>query len=178
MPPSSYRLDTIGAQLIERLEGTRRAWMDRPSSAEEAVPRLAAEAAHAWARECRETIGDEAQAARIERELEEVFVPRYIRLAVHQNRLEARGYGIAASNVFSRVAFTAAAFLLAELLLRVIREPFGFPLLALPILAFLFPEVRTAWLRRQHNNRLQELVDDLARVQDAVEKLPGIEEKH
>ncbi len=172
MAAPSYRLDTIAAQLIERLEGTRRAWVGRPDSAAEAVPRISKEATSAWARECRSVMGDTAQAARLEREITDSFVPRYTRLALAQNAAEAKGYGIVGSGIFARIVATAASIVAADVLIRVVREPFGLPFLLLPFVVLLFPEIRAAWLRRQYAAALQEVVDDLGRVQDAVDQLP------
>lgn len=172
MSPPSYRLDTIAAQLIERLEGTRRAWVDRPDAAKEAVPRISAEAAAAWARECRAVMGDTAQAARLEREITDSFVPRYTRLAITQNAAEAKGYGVASSGIIARVLATACSIVISDVMVRVVREPFGLPFLVLPFFVLLFPEIRAAWLRRQYAAALQQVVDDLGRVQDAVDQLP------
>jgi hypothetical protein len=171
MAPPSYRLDTLAANLVARLEASRRSWVGDATAAREGIERIVREAAHALARECRETMGDEAQAMRLEREAIQTFLPRYSRLAVEQNAAERLGYGILPSGVGVRAMAVTGSFILATVVERVFHHPELAVLYGLPLFALVFPEIRTAWMRRGYQAQLQELVDDMGKVQDAVEAL-------
>jgi hypothetical protein len=170
MTPATWRLDTLAVQLIARLEPARRTHVD-DEKASASFRAVVEEASRALARECRETLGDEAQARRIEREAVETFLPRYTRLALAQNRLE-RGRGLLADNVLARVFATALAFLLAVIVSRVIHHWVDLLFFAAAALTPLAPELRTWWARRSYRAQLQELADDLGRIEDAEQALP------
>ncbi|MFZ5480098.1 MAG: hypothetical protein ACOZNI_25255 [Myxococcota bacterium] len=170
MTPTAWRLDTLAVQLIDRLEPARRTHVDEARAAD-AIRAVVSEAALAVARECRETSGDEAQARRIEKEALETFLPRYTRLALAQNAKE-RGGGLLADNVLARVFATALAFLLAVIVSRIVHHWVDLLFFAAAALTPLAPELRTWGSRRAYRRQLQELADDMGRIEDAAAALP------
>lgn len=171
--PSSFRLDTLTVHLVGRLEATRRAHLDAPDAAREAFARVTQEAAGALARECRE-LGDDSQAALLEREAIETFLPRYTRMALAQNSVEAAGYGgILGDGIVARVVATGLAVALAFAVSRFLPGTLKEVPLVLAVFTPILPELRLWWTRRAWTRALQELADDLGRVQDAAEELPA-----
>ncbi len=176
--PPSYRLDTLSVHLVSRLEATRRAHLDAPDAARVAFARVVEEAAAALARECREVLGDEEQARLLEREARESFLPRYTRMALAQNRVESKGFGgVLGDGPIARVLATVLAVGFAALLARYLPLPFAVEglLFLLAGMTPFAPEIRVAWTRRAWSGELQELADDLGRLQDAAETLPRID---
>jgi hypothetical protein len=170
--PTSYRLDTFAVQLIGRLDATRRTHLDDPDAARQAFGRIVTEAASALARECREVVGDEEQARLLEREAVETFLPRYTRMALVQNRTEARGFGPFGDGPFVRIIATAVAISAATVLARLLPGQNDLLFYFAAALTPIAPEVRVWWSRRAWRAELQELADDLGRVQDAAQALP------
>jgi hypothetical protein len=173
--PPSFRLDTLSVHLVSRLEATRRAHLDTPDAARAAFARVVEESASALARECRDVLGDEEQARLLERESRETFLPRYTRMALAQNRVEARGFGGPfGDGPFARIVATVLAVAVAAVgarFLPPIAEGLLFLMAAITPVA---PELRVAWTRRAWSKELQELADDLGRLQDAAETLPEL----
>jgi hypothetical protein len=170
--PPTFRLDTFAVLLIGRLEATRRAHLDDADAARAAFARVVDEGAKALARECREVMGDDAQASLIERESAETFLPRYTRLALAQNKSEAQGFGPFGDGPFVRILATAVAISLATVLARLTPGPNDVLFYLAAALTPLAPEVRVWWSRRRWRNQLQELADDLGKVQETAETLP------
>lgn len=171
--PPSYRLDTLSVHLVSRLEATRRAHLDDPDAARLAFARVVDEAAAALARECREVLGDEAQARLLEREARETFLPRYARMALVQNGVEARGFGgLLGDGPMARVLATVLAVVVAVIAARYLPGAAKGLLFLFAALTPFAPEIRVAWTRRAWAGQLQELADDLGRLQDAEETLP------
>lgn len=160
MAPSSFRMESLAALLVARLEASRRAWIDDPKVAEAEIRRISAETAASMARECREVLGDDAQATRLEREAVDLFVPRYTRLAVAQNQLES---GQDRGLLFRIVS------VVVTVVLAIAMERLGLWVWLLPLLTLFFPELQTAWSRRAYEGKLQQIVNDLAQVQDTTE---------
>lgn len=165
MSPASFRLESLAALLVTRLEASRRAWLDNPELAQTEIRRITAEVAAGMAQECRDVIGDEAQARRLEREAVEQFVPRYTRLALAQNKVES---GQERGLVF-RIATVVVSVVLAITL-----ERLGLWVWLFPLLTLFFPELQTAWSRRAYQGQLQQIVTDLAQVQEASEQIPAV----
>lgn len=172
MAPSSYRLDHLAVLLIERLEATRRAHLTDPVAAEQALRRVTVDLIAGQAMECRQVLGDDAQAHRIEKEGVETFLPRYIRLALAQNREEARGYGlIFPDHLLGRAAATLVMLLVATLLVRLFPNPLDLAFFLLPFVTPFLPELRAWSAKRRYEAELQAVADDLGRLQDADERL-------
>lgn len=165
MSPASFRLEALAVLLVSRLEASRRAWLDDPAQAEAEIRRISAEVAAGMAQECREVLGDDAQARRLEREAVEQFVPRYTRLALAQNKVEARQD--------RGLAFRIIA-VLVSVVLAIALERLGLWVWLLPLLTMFFPELQTAWSRRIYQGQLQQIVTDLAQVQDASETVSAV----
>lgn len=170
MAPPSFRLDTLAVLYIARLEATRRAHADNPAAATEAIARVTAELVAAQAAECRAVMGDEDQARRIQREGLDTFLPRYTRLALEQNREEARG-GPIPDNVLARTAAAVVGLAAATVLMEVFANPADLLFYAIPLAAPFLPEIKAWSSRRRYASRLQELADDLGELQDAEDKL-------
>ncbi|MDP2309714.1 MAG: hypothetical protein Q8P18_27085 [Pseudomonadota bacterium] len=171
--PPSYRLDTLSVHLVSRLEATRRAHLDAPDAARAAFARVVQDTAAALARECREMVGDEEQARLLEREATETFLPRYTRMALAQNRIEARGFGGPfGDGPFARIVATVLAVAIAAVGARFLPPVAEGLLFLLAAITPIAPELRVAWTRRAWSRELQELADDLGRLQDAAESLP------
>lgn len=171
MPPSTYRLDAVAAALVERLEASRPTHVDDPARARADLERIATELVRAQARECRELVGDEAQASRLEREALHTFLPRYLRLALARNAADASRNPLFSENVLVRGGVVLGSLLLASVLVRVLPVRWDLVLYGLPFVALFLPEVRRWQVRRQYHAALQALVDDMGRVQDAEERL-------
>lgn len=172
MAPSSYRLDTLAATLVPRLEGVRRAHLDDPEQATAAIRLAASEATASVAAECRSTLGDEGQALLLEREIAGIFVPRYTSLALAQSRDEARlRLGGIVGQVTARILAVPVGFILMGILNRVAAGPWDLLFLSLPVLMLFWPDLLGTIWRRRFAGQLQELADDLGKVQESAEKL-------
>lgn len=175
MVPPAYRLDTLAALLIARLEPSRRALEGDEAATRATFERLVRDAARAVAEECRETLGDTAQADRLEREAVATFLPRYTRLALAQNAAEARGFGfLFGEGPFARIGATVLALAAAAVLSRVVHHWTSVLFFVAAAFVPFLPEVRTAWSRRGYRARLQELADDMGRIQEAEQELPAL----
>ncbi|MSP56737.1 MAG: hypothetical protein EXR69_14220 [Myxococcales bacterium] len=176
MAPASFRLDTLAANLIERLEPVRRAYVDSPEAAREVMLKTTEEIADNVARECRAVMGDEVQARRIETEAVATFLPRYVRLAIEQNRVE-RWEAITPLNVMmQRLIPLLLGLFGAGLMMRLVAGRWDLVFYVIPLLALFWPEWIGAWARRRYRAELQELANDLGQLQDADERLsPGVE---
>lgn len=171
--PPTFRLDTLAVHLVARLEASRRAHLDDPEAARAAFGRVVAESAAALARECREVLGDEGQARLLEREARETFLPRYTRMALEQSVAEKRGYAfVFGAGPVARVVATVFALALAAFFSRYMPGFLRTLLFVTAASTPFIPEIRVWWARRHWNGQLQELADDLGRVQDAAELLP------
>lgn len=172
MSPPSYRLDHLAVLLIERLEATRRAHLTDPIATEQALRRVTTDLVAGQAAECREVLGDEAQARRIETEALQTFLPRYTRIALAQNREEARGYGIVfPDHLLGRAAASLVMLIVATILTRLFPNPFDLAFYLLPFVTPFLPELRAWNGRRRYEAELQAVADDLGRLQDADERL-------
>jgi hypothetical protein len=171
--PPSYRLDTLAVTLIARLEAVRRAHLTDAVAARAAIARGAGELLGDIAAECRETMGDEAQARRIEREGVETFLPRYTRIALAQNEEEAgAARGGTLGQLARRAAAVVSALLVAVILARLFPGPWDAAFYYLfPPVSFFFPELTGHLSRRRYEAELQALADDLGRLQEAEEQV-------
>ncbi len=171
MAPSSFRLDTLAANLIERLEPVRRAHLDAPELARASIEKTTREIADNVARECRGVMGDEAQARRIETEAVETFLPRYARLAVEQNKVERREAITPQNLILQRLLPLLFGMFASRVMMEIAPGPWDLAFYTLPMLGLFWPEWLGAFARRRYRNELQELADDLGQLQDADEKL-------
>lgn len=171
MAPSSFRLDTLAANLIERLEPVRRAHLDAPDAARASIEKTTREIAENVARECREVLGDEAQARRIEAEAIETFLPRYVRLAVEQNKVERREAITPQNLILQRLFPLFFGMFASRVMMVLVPGPWEIAFYMVPLLALFWPEWLGAVARRRYRTELQELADDLGQLQDADERL-------
>lgn len=173
MPPPSYRLENAALALIERLEGARPTWMGDDEAARAGLRRIAEEHIDALIGEREELLGPDATAQALRRELLETFLPRYTRLALDHNRDEAAGYHAwRRGDPLARILATAAAFVAAGALLRLIHHPLAIGLFGLVLLVPFLPELRRWSYRRRYRALLQEVVDDMARIQQSLDEAP------
>lgn len=171
MAPPSFRLDTLAVNLIERLEPVRRAHLDDPGRARAALERTTSQIAANVAQECRQLLGDDAQARRIEQEAVDTFLPRYARLALDQNRAEQRTALTPVNVLAQRLAPVLGALIAGRVLAALAPGPWDVLFVALPFLGLFGPELLSVAARRRYRAELQALADDLGRLQDADERL-------
>ncbi|MCK6502465.1 hypothetical protein L6R53_03555 [Myxococcota bacterium] len=173
MPPPSYRLDTVCANLIERLEGARPTWIGDAAAAEAGFRRIAEEQVEALQAEHEELLAGSPWGTTLRREVLETFLPRYTRLAVDHNQDEGAGYHAwRRGDPVARALATLAAFFLAAGLYRYTHHPLALAVFALALLVPFVPEIRRSWYRRRYRGLLQEVVDDMARIQDSLDEAP------
>jgi hypothetical protein len=180
MTVSSYRLDTVAVHLIERLEGARRSYQDRPAEGEAAFVRIADEELGRIIAEHDELLDDPGYGDRLHREVHETFLPRYVRLAADHTALEAAGYHAwRRGDPVARGATTLGALLVALGFVRTVHHPVALVVFAVVLLVPFLPEIRRGYHRRQYRRLLQEVVADLGRIQerlDAYSPDPALED--
>lgn len=170
MTVSSYRLDTVAVHLIERLEGARRSYQDRPAEAKVAFAGIADEELARIIAEHDDLMDDSGYGDRLRREVHETFLPRYVRLAADHNALEAAGYHAwRRGDPIARGATTLAALLVALGVVRTVHHPVALVVFAVVLLVPFLPEIRRGHHRRQYRRLLQEVVADLGRIQDRLD---------
>lgn len=172
MPPAEYQLDTVAVNLIDRMEGSRRTWVDDPEAARAGFRRIAEEGLERVTREYQSIMGEDGWSTMLRREILETFLPRYTRLAIAFNTLEAGRFGAwRGGDPASRVALTLAALLAAFALRRVLMfHPITYFFYLAAVLTPVMPEIRGWYHRQQYQRELQEAVDDLERIQRELER--------
>lgn len=172
MIPRDYRLENVCARLVERLEGTRRSYVDRPEQASTEFLRVAREhgaaAVAEWgALDLTDEVDVELHAAFLSRELENTFLPRYERLALAHTTAEEGGYGFGMlARPSGRVVMVLAALFLVLLFGRL--ALFAFPLWSVVLASLslpLWPDIAATLEDRRYAQDLGELLADMARVQ-------------
>jgi hypothetical protein len=116
-------------------------------------------------------LGDEAQAHRIETEAVETFLPRYARIALEQNKVERREAITPANLVVQRLVPLIFGMFASRLMAVAAPGPWDIAFFLVPLLALFWPEWLGALARRRYLAELQDIADDLGRLQDADEKL-------
>lgn len=173
MTVASYRIDQVCADLIERLEGARPTFALDEDAAVEAFRRIAAEHVDTVIAEHDAVLGTPGWGALLRREVMETFLPRYIRLALDHNQLEADGYHAwRKGDPVSRLLLTFAALVVATAAYRLLHTPLTLGLFVLAFVVPFAPELRRGWHRRRYAALLQEVIDDMGRIQDSLDKAP------
>lgn len=172
MIPSDYRLEQVGARLVERLDGARRSFVD-PVQMQEGMARVAADHVDAAIAEWRElewTEDPDAHAAFLRQEVLHTLLPRYVRAAWTMNEQEASGFGLGGlAAPLGRVALVASSLLvLWFVLLRFVAFPVVWPIILVDLGLVFLPDI-AAWLAgRRYEQSLSDMVDDLGRIQEQV----------
>jgi len=170
MIPSDFRLDTVSVHLLERLEGARRSYMDRPEEAPPAFLRVAEEIVADASSEVVEYADDAEYPVVLRREILETFLPRYTRLALEHNALEKTRFGAWRSgDPIARLITTIAAVMGAALFSRFFPSVLAAVAWIAVLLVALMPELRSAWYKRLYQRDLQAVVDDMARIHDHLD---------
>ncbi len=170
MVPSDFRLDTVCVHLVERLEGSRRSYLDRPEQALPAFRRIAEELVASAASEAAEYVDDPDHPQLLQREVLETFLPRYTRLALEFNELEKRRFGAwRQGDPIARVITTGLAIFGAAVLSRFFPSVLAAVAWLFVVLVATMPELRAAWFKRLYQRDLQAVVDDMARIQDHLD---------
>ena len=173
MTALSYRLDTLALNLIERLEGARRTWATEPDAARGELTRIASEQLARMLAEHDELMDTPGWSDMARRELLETFLPRYLRLAVDQNALEERGYNAwRRGDPVARVVGGVAAISAAMVLARLIHHPMALLAFAFALCVPFLPDIRRLHFRRRYRSALQEVVDDMGRIQGELDRFP------
>ena len=175
MTTPSYRLDTICGNLIERLEGARRTWRTDPEGAAAGLERIAAEQLNRILDDYEDIYDGPAWPNTVRREVLQTFLPRYVRLAIDHNRLEERGYDAWRSgDPIARVVGGLVALGAAGLVVRVVHRPAALIAFAVAMAVPFIPEIRRFHYRRRYGQLLQEVVDDMGRIQDELDRYPAV----
>ncbi|GEM_PF-1726286 len=166
MVAKSYRLDTVAAHLTERLEGARRSYLDRPDELDAAARRIVDEALGEVLSEMGEVMSDPAHAERLQREMVETFLPRWLKLAKLQNELESSRFDTWRKGdvVFRLVAFIVP-LVVALIATRALHSPVVALAFIVPFLVPFLPELRAWQATSRYQGALQAIVDDLERIQ-------------
>ncbi len=172
MVPADYRLDTVVARLIERLEAVRPTFGTDGEAAFTAFREHAESHVNAAVAEFREMVPDEdpdEHAAFLRREIFDIALPRYHRHAMEHSAAEGRNFGFGPlGEPGGRIAlFAFALFALVVIMPRVIEFPISWPLLLLDLVLPFTPTIAASIARRRYAARLQELVADMGRIQDS-----------
>jgi hypothetical protein len=172
MVPADYRLDTVTARLIERLEAARPTF-GTDSEAALAAFRTAAEAYVTNAMtEFADLVPDEdpeEHSAFVRKEILETALPRFHRLAMEHSAAAATNFGFGPlGEPAGRIGlFAVALFMLVVVLPRLLEFPVAWPLLFLDVTLPFWPTI-AAWLaHRRYTAKLQELVADMGKIQDS-----------
>jgi hypothetical protein len=170
MTPDTYRIDTVAKNLMLRLEGTRKSYVDKSSELSESGLIVVAETVSAIANEHSNLLGDSPQLAHIEHELTHTFFPRWHLLAVAKNETEERTPS-PPSYIVRLVMLVVGVFVS----LRIGMYLPG-PLKAVPVVAALFTpfsvDMKIALDNRRYKKKLIELLKDLSDIQDSIDAGP------
>lgn len=171
MSAPDYHLDRISVDLIERLEGARRTWAHQPELAPAGLRRAAEEMVDRVVAEHNEIFGVLPQSEVLRKELLETFLPRYVHLALAQNAVELRGFGPwPGRELLSRIVFTMMGLFFSTIFDLATHHPLGIAFFGLALLAPFSPELHALAHRRRYATRLQEVVDDMGRIQAQAER--------
>jgi hypothetical protein len=174
MTTASYRLDSICGNLIERLEGARRTWRADPESAARGLRRVAVEQLDRVLADYEEMYDGAAWPDTVRREVLETFLPRYTRLAIDHNHLEERGYDAWRNgDPIARLIGGLVALSAAGVLVRVVHHPASLVAFVVALAVPFVPEIRRFYFRRQYGQLLQEVVDDMSRIQAELDRYPA-----
>jgi hypothetical protein len=168
MIPTDYRLEHVTVRVIDRLEGARRSFAADKERAAAEFRRIAEEMVEAAIGEYGAVAVEEpsAHAAFLRREVLDTLIPRYTRVAVDMTAREDSGYGAGFfANPAGRVALAGLALVVAFFEFKAGGARLGVTGVALfAILPFVPDALRYLW-RRRHEHNLQEIVNDMARIQ-------------
>jgi hypothetical protein len=172
MVPGDYRLDTVTARLVERLEAVRPTFGNDPEAAYAAFREHAESHLNAAIAEFREMVPDEdpeEHAAFLRREILEIALPRFHKLAMSYSSASANnfGFGLLGEPAGRIALFAISLFALVVIMPRLIEFPIAWPLLLFDLVLPFSPTIAAAIGRRRYAARLQELVADMGRIQDS-----------
>ena len=120
--------------------------------------------------EMAEVFADSIHAEHLRREMAETFLPRWLKLARLQNDLEGTRFDTWRQGdlVFRTVAFIAP-LLVAIAATRLLHSPVAALTYLVPVLLPFLPEIRAWQAARRYQRALQEIVDDMERIQKQLE---------
>lgn len=172
MVPGDYRLDTVVARLIERLEAVRPTFGNDAETAYAAFREHAETHVNAAIAEFREMVPDEdpdEHAAFLRREILEIALPRFHRLAMAHSAAAANnfGFGLLGEPAGRIGLFAFSLFALVVVMPRLLEFPVAWPLLLLDLVLPFSPTIAAFIARRRYAARLQELVTDMGKIQDS-----------
>jgi hypothetical protein len=177
MVPRDFRLESVAARLVERLEGTRRTYADAKAANEafsQAASDMVAEASAEYADLGVDPLAD-AQKALLEREIRDTFLPRYTRIATEMTTREQRRFGLGPlAEPLGRIAtFVVALFVVVFGLKFAFEFRPLFALLPVLLATPLLPDVASILANRRYERELQVLVDDMAKIQEQARAYEG-----
>ena len=168
---SEYKLDFVVARLIERLESTRRTY-SAPMQAEmeSSFQRISAEHLNAVIGEFREmAMADhpDAHAEFLRREVMNTFLPRYLPMAMAANNIEKKGFGLGPlATPIGRIVIGFLAILLCILLPKLKLLWLFYPALPFLLSAPFLPDILRLISSRKYQKGLQNIVQDMATIQE------------
>ncbi len=174
MVPTPYRLETVAASLVERLDAVRRSvTSEEPGRLRAVAEGHVAAAVAEW-----EGLGwgdGGTQAALLREELLETALPRLMRLMLAQNAREAAGFGFGgAYDPGRRVGFGVVALAVVALMATRLGIVAWLGWLAVPALLLLLAPDVAAWASaRRYAAELAEVVTDLGRIQEQAGAYDG-----
>jgi hypothetical protein len=170
MTPDTYRIDTVAKNLLLRLEGTRKSYLDKPDELSDSGLAVVKEIVSAIANEHSILLGDSPQLDHIEKELTHTFFPRWHSLAVAKNDTEKST--VSPPSLLVRLAMLVIGVFVS---LRIGLYLPG-PMKAVPVIAALLTpfsvDIKVALHNRRYKRKLIEILKDLSDIQDSIDAGP------
>jgi hypothetical protein len=173
MVPQKYQLGAVGRFLLEQFELRRPGLKAVTPEVEESFRRQAEAEIAQMERQLHELGLQDAQYwQRVRRVVDEILLPRYLKLAQERIDLAERDYGIwRGGDLIARAAFAAIGLVLGILCVELPYIPIQarwFPVLPF-VVGPLFPDVVVALHSWSYRKKLEGIVEDLSRASDALE---------
>jgi hypothetical protein len=166
-----YELGSIARDLLEDLERTRPGFPDDEAGFREAVQARARLRLGEDLRRQYASLGADGDYQRVEREVREVLVPRYVAFALPYTRLERHGGGawrggdLVARVVLALIGLSVGGFIVWAPFIPVWEKWLPFVLM---ILAPFLPDLQRAWHRASYQARVSALARDMEAAAHAL----------
>jgi hypothetical protein len=173
MVPEKYRLAAVGRFLLEAFERRRPGLTAWSPEVEDALRTEAEAALVEMEKQCKEVgVDDPAYWQKARDAVEAVVIPRYAQLAKQELALAAQGYHLwRGGDLVARMAFAGSGLVLGALAVAIPWIPITEKWVpwALFVGGPLLPDAQLWFFGWRHRRRLQQVVDDLAEADRAVD---------